>query len=634
MDQAAQQAKVVSIMSVRQGASAPEIIWQPECIALNNQAMSHQEMLRLALHAFSRGDLPEAERKCRTVLSQNGQEPLAMHVLAMVGMLVGQVGPALELFARASSAQPDNADFHANFAHALNQVSRHADAAEWCGRALRVRPDHAQAHKVLGFALSPQTRLVEATESFRRAINFNPRDPESHAGLAIALAERGCIEEALSSYRLALEINPRLAVVHSNLLYLLFYHPGLGPLQIAAEHHRWGALHSAGLGKAAAIRSSAKSDRRLRIGYVSGDFHDHPVGRFISPVLESHDKNKFEVFAYSNGMGTGDGVTERIQNAVDRWCVVAWQNDESVAGRIREDGIDVLVDLSGHSARGRPLLFARKPAPVQVGYLGYPGTAGLAAVDWRLTDSFCDPQGRTEAWHSERLARLEETFLCFRPPANCPVAADHPPLVHSGRVTFGCFNILKKVNAPMVEDWSEILRRVPESRLILKCQAFGDPGVCQEVLSWFERRSIGSERVHLKHWTPTASQHLSAYDEIDIALDTLPYSGTTTTCEALWMGVPVVTRAGDAHVSRVSASLLRCVGLPEFAGGTRQDYVDIAVRLAGDRSRLTELRRSLRARMLASPLMNAERLTRSLERAFREMWTNWCDSATGRVSNS
>ena len=595
--------------------------------------MTYEQMLQRALQAFGSGDLAEAERLCRTVLSQQPNEPLALHVLAMVGMQVGQVEPALELFAQSVSLQPGNPDFHANFAHALNRVSRHTEAAEQCQQALRLQPGHSQAHKVLGGALVPQGRLIEAIDSFQRAIQCNANDAECHAGLAIVLSECGRMDESVSAYRKALALNPGSALVHSNLLFQMFYLPDITSQAIAMEHRNWNTAHAAVFEKRSRnpFDNLPEPNRRLKIGYVSSDFHDHPVGRFILPILESHDRAKFEVFAYSNSIAADDRVTTRIRSAVENWCSIPWVSDDAVEARIRLDQIDVLVDLSGHSARGRLLLFARKPAPVQVTYLGYPGTTGLSAIDYRLTDSYSEPPGKTEELHSERLSRLEECFLCYRPSDDCPPVADGPPALRSGDdvVTFGCFNTLKKINPPLVEDWCAILHRVPRSRLLLKCQGFSDPLVCQQVLTWFERHSIASDRVELRAWDKTFSQHFSAYNQIDIALDTYPYSGTTTTCDALWMGVPVVTRAGDAHVSRVSASLLNSLKLTELIGESREHYIQIAAAMAGDLTRLLELRRSLRARMQESPLMDAESLTREIERAFRKMWQSWCKTALG-----
>jgi predicted O-linked N-acetylglucosamine transferase (SPINDLY family) len=366
----------------------------------------------------------------------------------------------------------------------------------------------------------------------------------------------------------------------------------------------------------------------LRIGYVSADFRDHPVGRFLLPLLQRHDSRKFEVFCYSNGPHV-DAITKSLQRHAHRWRSIIGQNDDEAAEQIRADRIDLLVDLSGHTSGNRLLVFARKPAPVQVNYLGYPGTTGLTAMDYRLTDRFADPPGLTEPLHVEKLQHLPRTNWCFAPPQDSP-PLEPPPAIRRGCVTFGSFNNFGKMTGAMFAVWAEILRQVPGSRLLLKAPALRAQGTRQRILGNFAAQGIEANRLDLHDWQPDYASHLALYGEMDIALDTFPYNGTTTTCDALWMGVPVVTLAGQSHVSRVGLSLLSNVRLPETIATTAEEYIRLAVQLAHDPDRLKILRAQLRERLTTSPLMDADGFTRDVEAAYRQIWRIWCETASAK----
>ena len=328
------------------------------------------------------------------------------------------------------------------------------------------------------------------------------------------------------------------------------------------------------------------------------------------------------MFCYAN-LPRPDPVTARLQRLVPHWRDIYKAPDAQVADRIRQDGIDILVDLAGHTAHNRLLLFARKPAPVQATWLGYPDTTGLKAMDHRLTDAHADPPGTTEHLHTEQLIRLPDCAWCFRPSEHAPPVSE-PPMPRAGHITFGCFNALPKINAPLLRLWSEILLGVPGSRLLLKNAAVRDPSVQQRMRTVLEEAGVAPGRIELAGHIPEPAGHLASYGRVDIALDTFPYHGTTTTCEALWMGVPVVTLAGKTHASRVGVSLLANVGLPDLVARDPGEYVRIAAALGTDAHRLAEFRASLRERMAASPLMDATRFARNVEQAYREMWRAWC----------
>lgn len=366
-----------------------------------------------------------------------------------------------------------------------------------------------------------------------------------------------------------------------------------------------------------------ETGRRLRIGYLSKDFARHSVAYFIEPVIARHDLNRFEIFCYSNNPKP-DMVTERIEELAEHWRDVAFVSDEEVRRQITRDGIDILVDLSGHTGGNRRHLLARMPAPVQVSYLGYPATMAMSAIAYRIVDAITDPPGEADTAHTEALVRLPGCFLTYLP-AQDPPAVSLPPAAVRGHITFGSFNNPVKINRDVVAVWAKILHAVPRSRLLLKGLAFSVEAASDRFREMFAAQGIAAERLALIAWHPEVKGHLELYSQIDIALDPFPYNGTTTTCEALWMGVPVLTLAGDRHSARVGASLLTAVGLSEFVSSSRDDYVACAARLAADPARLAALRAGLRERMQSSPLLDAEGFTRKLEAAYDTIWQSWLD---------
>jgi predicted O-linked N-acetylglucosamine transferase (SPINDLY family) len=395
---------------------------------------------------------------------------------------------------------------------------------------------------------------------------------------------------------------------------------------IFAESRQWETNHAV-LGTARKIDQAHDRDpeRRLRIGYVSPNFRRHSVSYFLSPLIAGHDHRLFEVFCYAQ-VANPDNVTKRFRRLADGWCSTVGMTTSAIADRIRNDGIDILVDLAGHTANNRLLVFAERPAPVQVTWLGYPNTTGLSAMDYRLTDAVADPEGPGDNLHTETLIRLPAGFLCFTPAPETPPVTD-PPVLANGHVTFGSFNNPSKVTASVVASWARILEAVPGSRLLLKNRSLADDGTRQRYSALFAERGISEERLIFHAWIASMSGHLGAYGRIDIGLDPFPYNGTTTTCEALWMGVPVITLQGDRHASRVGASILKTVGQGEMIADSVDDYVDAAVKLAENTDALTSLRRDLRPAMAASPLWDAAGFTRDVESAYRDMWRRWCHGA-------
>jgi predicted O-linked N-acetylglucosamine transferase (SPINDLY family) len=394
------------------------------------------------------------------------------------------------------------------------------------------------------------------------------------------------------------------------------------PAAIGDAHRAWGASVMAGIPQRIVPFANARNlDRRLRIGYVSADFRRHSVAYFIEPVIAAHDRTAVEVTLYAD-VPRPDRMTERIRAACDRWRSIRRLDDSAAARLIEADGIDILVDLAGHTSGNRLGIFARKPAPVQATWIGYPDITGLPTIDWRLTDGIVDPDTGQDNAPPESLFRLAEGFLCYRPPDEAPLVSPLP----SGRdrpITFGSFNALFKISSDSIALWARVLAAVPDSRLLIKAEALGDTETRDSLSQVFAHQGIGVDRLDLMGFVDTVDDHLAIYHRVDIGLDTTPYNGTTTTMEALWMGVPVVALAGDRHASRVGASLLTRAGLADLVAKTPDDYACIAEKLAADRDRLAALRGGLRAQLGKTTLIDAKRFTRSVEDAYRTMWRRY-----------
>lgn len=550
----------------------------------------------------------------------------AYNNLGLLRARQGDPAGAETLLSRAVELSPDYAEAHNNLGLAHIQRGDFEAGLDACRRALALKPDLVDAHNNMGNGLRMLGRLSEAEECCRAALELQPGMATLASNLGSIQMSQGKLAEAIRHLRRALDLQPDFSDAHSNLLLAMNYAPDSRPEELSAEARCWEAVHAAPLTDLVLPHgNNPEPERRLRIGYVSPDFKSHSVASFFEPVAAAHDGEAVEVFCYAD-IDSGDDTTDRLEALADVWRPVFGSSDEALAGMIREDGIDVLVDLTGHTAGNRLRTFAMRPAPVQVTWLGYPGTTGLSAMDYRLTDTVADPDGASGSQHTEELIRLPRRFLCYAPAEKAP-QSEQPPCAKSGHVTFGSFNVLAKMSAPVIEAWSAILDRVPDSRLLLKNRSLGDVAAQQRYRAMFADRGIDPNRIFLHGWMPERRAHFTAYGDIDVALDTFPYNGTTTTCEALYMGVPVVTLSGDRHAGRVGAALLTAVGMDSLVAETQEAYVEAAVRLAGDQGHLLALRGSLRDTLLLSPLCDADSFTRDLEDAYRAMWHRWCDSA-------
>jgi predicted O-linked N-acetylglucosamine transferase (SPINDLY family) len=477
-----------------------------------------------------------------------------------------------------------------------------------------------------------QCNLFEAAEqTCRIALQLDPNHMPAHNNLAQALKERGLLTESVGQQRVAVRLSPDNAALHSNLLLDLNYLPDLGADECAREHRLWGELHGGPAGKVARHSNQPDPEKRLRIGYVSPDFRAHSVAFFIEPLLAAHNRERVEVTGYANLLQP-DPMTRRLREIADRWHNVWGLDDNKLAQLVRNDGIDILVDLAGHTAGNRLGVFGMKPAPVQVSWLGYPNTTGLREMDYRLTDEWADPPGAGDTRHTETLVRLPHGFLCYKPLDDSPDVSA-APVISNGYVTFGCFNNSAKVNGKLLDVWSEILTDLPDARLLLKSKQLHGPGLHQRFRDEFIRRGVDPDRVEMLGRVQSTLDHLALYGRVDIALDTFPYNGTTTTCEALWMGVPVIALAGDRHAGRVGVSLLHGLGVDELIAATPEDYRRLVVELARERDRLVAYRSALRQRMQNAPLTNAAGFARDIEEAFRVMWRKWCERVGAGASD-
>lgn len=545
----------------------------------------------------------------------------------------GRYEEAVHEYQRALAAKPDFVEALNNQAVALADLGRAAEAVALYERAQQIKPDYVDPLINLGNLYRDRARPEQAIELFRQATRVAPRNPFGWNNLGCALSDQGEVREALDSFRHALSLLPDNPHAHSNLLLNLHYTGDTPPEAIAGAHRQYGARFS---GTAAAPHANVPDpERALRIGYVSADFRRHSVAFFIEPVVERHDRARFEVFCYAD-VGRPDRLTERFRELTGNagWRDIRGYNDARFSELVRADRIDILVDLGGHTANSRLASFAARPAPVQISYLGYPNTTGLEAIGYRLTDAVADPEGASP-WHSEELVCLGGSFLAFRPPAGSPPVTPLPSLNGGGApFTFGSFNNMAKVSDRVVAAWAEILRRVPGSRLALKNKALGDVPARHRLQARFAAHGVGPERLWMSGAIDSLAGHLASYSFVDLGLDTFPYNGTTTTCEALWMGVPVVSYAGSSHVERVGASVLTAARLTDFIAPDLRGYIELAVATAAAPQRLAALRAALRDRLTTSPLLDEPGFTNRLETVYRQLWRRWCAERNHSVEPS
>ena len=529
-----------------------------------------------------------AARICERVLERHPEMVKAWELLAVAALNQADYPLAVERFERVLALLGDDAQALANAAEANRRADRCDRALELIGRALALKP---------GFAPFLHIQVLALESSWRS-------------------------EEALAACRAALRLHPDFAKLHISHTTLL-NRAGADPALIKEAHCRWAECYAVADASAPHHPNPPQPERLLRIGYVSADFRRHALSDFILPLLEHHDPARYEVYCYSNTPITDD-ITRRCETAATHWRDIVALPDAAAETLVRSDGIDVLIDLSGHTVGNRLGVFARKPAPVQVTYLGYPGTTGMPQMDYRITDALADLPGASEANYREQLLRLPHSVWCFAPPLHMPEVGPLPALA-AGHITFGSLNSAFKLTPQLVTLWSRLLLALPQSKLLLA----GVPaGVARARISReFELNGVDPAMLEFHGYLPWGD-FWALHGRIDIALDPFPCNGGATTCETLWLGVPLVNLAGAAFVSRAGLSILTTIGLPELVAHSEDEYLRIALDLAHDQTRLAQLRAGMRERMRASPLLAAAAFTRDLEDCYRAAWRQWCARQT------
>jgi predicted O-linked N-acetylglucosamine transferase (SPINDLY family) len=608
----------------------------------------------LALALINQCKPDEAEPHLRHALKVHPGHAEAHNNLGLVRRQQGRADEAVASFREALRLKPQFAAAHFNLGSALQDRGRLDEAAAAYQHGLHLQPDYSRAHSNLGVVLGKQGKLNEAVASYRRALQIEPDNAEAFNNLGVALQylgeldqamechrqavqlkadyadaftnlgsifkEQGKLREAVDHYDKAIQCRPDANSVRSNRLVCLNYDPDISPELLFEEHRRWAEVQA----RPAATRheSDRDPDRRLRIGYLSPDFRRHAVAHFLTPLFAHHDRHQVEVFCYAE-ITAPDSTTAQLQARADGWRWTSGLDDPDVATQIRSDRIDLLVDLAGHTAGNRLTVLAWKPAPVQITYLGYPSTTGLATIDYRLTDAVADPPGEPQH-HTEHLVRLPLMF-CYQPPELAPPVSPLPALT-SDCITFGSLNNLAKLNPQVLDLWCAVLRAVPSGRLLLFRNTVKGSAL-EHLRRQLIERGIAPDRFELADTVPSGKHYLSVYDRIDIALDPFPWSGHTTSCEALWMGAPVVTLYGNRYAGRMAACALTGLGMTQFIAYSADDYVAIAADWASRPDRLSQLRGELRGRMQASPLCDGKSFTRALEQTYRDLWRRWCTLA-------
>lgn len=527
---------------------------------------------------------------------------------------------AMNALMPALSRNPRHAKGQALLAETLFAMGNFESAADCYEKAVESNPDDVDLRTAFGVALTRVGKFKQAAEQYTLALQKHPDDPILYNNLGEVNRSRGQITESLFCFYKALELKPDVPETHSNMILTMQYDPSVSAEQLLNEGRFWAQRHAAGITRLPAPERSRDPERKLRVGFVSADLGRHPVGRFLEPVLKHRDKSRTETFCYSVGL-VDDEQTTQLRILADHWLAAVDLSNEALAAQIRADEIDILIDLAGHTAEHRLLMFAAKPAPVQASWAGFSGTTGLKEIDYVIADRWVVPREEEQNF-SERIVRLPHCYVPFTAPEpDVPVAP--LPAASNLFITFGCFNNLAKVTPQVVHLWADVLRAVPNSRLFLKTRALGDEAIREALTEKFAEHLITPERLRLEGSTPR-SELLAAYGEVDIGLDPFPFNGGITTLESLWQGVPVVSLRGNRFVGHATESFLQNVKLGDWVAPTRAEYLSIAQAKAGDVAELAKLRSGLRAQMQTSPLAAGEPFVREFETALRTMWRDWC----------
>lgn len=618
---------LLGLIAHQRGEHAQAVERISAAIALKGDKAIYHFNLGNALAALDRPQ--EAAESFRAALKLDPAHIAARSNLAHALALSGRNREAADELRRLEELQP-SADTRYALASALMRVAdadpasaQHYDeAAALLREAWREADDPVEAGLALAYCLQQRKHWTKAAEQYAALLALKPDNPAAHNNLANCYNQLGRMSDAIVHYRETYRLAPDFPEALASVAACLNYDPDCTPEQSTKEHLRWAEQVAAPYyPRTLHFANDRDPQRRLRIGYVSPDLRRHPVSAIFAPILAAHDRSRVETTCYYNYAGE-DRITLRLKALAGRWRTVVGMDDEALCAQIREDGIDILVDLAGHTTYNRLLVFARKPAPIQVSWLGYFNTTGLATMDYFLSDRWSSPEGQ-ERHFVERLLRLPHTRFCYQPPEYMPEVGPLPA-ASRGQITFGCLNNLAKLNERVLALWGEVLRALPDSRLLVQTSALDDAPNRARFSALCAQHGIAPSRLELRGFVPV-DESLASYAEIDIALDPFPFCGGMTSLEALWLGVPVITLAGETIASRQSASMLMNLGLPELIAENSAQYVHAAAQLARDLPRLAALRSRLRQRFAASPLMDYTGFARALEAIYLKMWRDWLE---------
>ena len=573
--------------------------------------------LQKAIPLHQAGELSEAQVIYQKILKVMPNNTDALHYLGLIYYQTGDSESAVTLISKAVTISPTHL-MYSNLGAALQAQGRHDLAVENYQAAIALKADYADAYNNLGAALQEQGRLAESIKTFQKALALNPNDASAQNNLGNAFLAQGDLKEALDCYCSSLKLNSDNLSTHSNLLLALSYYPQCTPQKYLEEARVFGDKVSARARPYARWPSflADRKEKKLRVGFVSGDFKIHPVGYFLENILKYINPSKFELVAYS-AQFKEDELTARIRPYFQQWNIISGLNDELVAQKIYDDSIDVLVDLSGHTSKNRLAVFAWKAAPVQVSWLGYFASTGVSEIDFLLTDVISVSESQRN-YFSEKFWYLPETRLCFTPP-DSDLIPSLLPAKQNNYITFGCFQNLSKINDAVIAVWGEVFKALPTARLVLRNKQMSCLEEVENLRLRLSQVGIVPERVKVGCLL-AREDYLASYSEVDIMLDTFPYPGGTTTCEALWMGVPTLTLSGDTLLGRQGASLLNCAGLQDWIAQGEEEYIAKAIQHGANIELLSVLRENLRAQILETALFDASRFSKQFEGAMVGMW--------------
>jgi len=544
---------------------------------------------KLIRHLMRQGQLDKSASLAESYLATNPDDAKIHFLLGNVVLKLGDVNRAMKALDESNRLQPNNVITLANLAVGYNTLDQHGDAVEVLEQALKLNPQYAFAYQKLGSIL----------------------------------CKAGQVKEGLRSIQRAMMLTPKPHYMFARLLYWRNYLAEQDPKMIFADAKAWGQQYTHTFEKGVGVYlNELGENKRLKVGFVSPDYCAHPVSFFVEPLFKGLDREQFKIYAYSD-VAKPDDITKSIASQVDVFRNIAGVGAQDVTKQILDDQIDILFDLAGHTASGRLDVFHMRPAPVQISWLGYPATTGSSGIDFRLTDRYADPVSISDANHTETLLRVDGGFLCYTPSSRTPKPSEESPFEKNGHITFGSFNNLAKISEQCINMWCEILHQVPNAKLLIKRRELKDPWVKKYFIAQFENRGIQKNRISFKTSQAKLEGHLKQYANVDIALDSFPYNGTTTTFEALWMNTPVISLCGKTHASRVGQSILHFAGLDELAVSDQQRYIDKAVSLANDTKQLNLYRKSLREKIADSSLTDQHRFSQSVSRILRQQWIEW-----------